>query len=170
MVPLPAPAPGCIKGLALPGASGKSPPMLSQVKPDARIASVSPLALALAVLLPSTGLARGGSRQPDSLTTHEQMPGQVGMASWHAPGRSSSESRTASGRRWVGQDLVAAHRSLPFGSRVRVVNLRNGRNVVVQITDRGPYARGRIIDLSRSAAVALDLIDVGCGRVRLEKP
>src|SRR5436309_2522938 len=112
MISFPAPRAGCLKGLALPGATGKSPPMLSQVIPDARIASVSPLALALAVLLPSTGLAHGTSRQPDSLTPREE-PGQVGLASWHAPARASHGSRTASGRRWLGQDLVAAHRSLP---------------------------------------------------------
>lgn len=138
---------------------------MTQRFPDARTALVSPLALALTILIPSVGLARSG-REAEGPTPANP---QVGMASWHAPIRASSQSRTASGRRWNNQELIAAHRSLPFGSRVRVINLRNGRNVVVQITDRGPYARGRIIDLSQRAAVALDLISVGCGRVRLEQ-
>lgn len=130
--------------------------------PDARTAPASALALALAILIPSVSLAR----ETASPTAGDS---QLGLASWHTPGRSRGQTRTASGRPWASQEMIAAHRSLPFGSKVRVVNLRNGRNVVVQITDRGPYARGRIIDLSQRAAVALDLISVGCGRVRLEK-
>lgn len=127
------------------------------------MALASPLALALAILIPSTSQARTKRK-----TTEAAASGQVGLASWHAPADASRASRTASGRPWVNQELVAAHRSLPFGSRVRVFNLNNGRNVVVQITDRGPYGRGRIIDLSRRAAVALDLFDSGGGPVKLE--
>lgn len=138
---------------------------MTQRFPDARMALASPLALAFAILIPSVGFARS-SREAEGPTSANP---QVGLASWHAPQRSSGQVRTASGRPWANQEMVAAHRSLPFGSRVRVVNLRNGRNVVVQITDRGPYSRGRIIDLSQRAAVALDLISVGSGRVRLEK-
>lgn len=135
---------------------------MTQRFPDALTAPASTLALALAILIPSVSLARE-TAGPTAANP------QLGVASWHTPGRSSRQTRTASGRPWANQEMIAAHRSLPLGSRVRVVNLRNGRNVVVQITDRGPYARGRIIDLSQRAAVALDLISVGCGRVRLEK-
>lgn len=127
------------------------------------MAPASRLALALAILIPSAGLARSPRENAAAAGS------QVGVASWHAPAGLNDAARTASGRPWVHQELVAAHRTLPFGSRVRVVNLRNGRTVVVQITDRGPFTRGRIIDLSQGAAGELDLISAGCGRVRLEK-
>ncbi|MNY60557.1 RlpA-like protein precursor [compost metagenome] len=65
--------------------------------------------------------------------------------------------------------LTAAHRSLPFGSRVRVTNLHNQRSVVVRINDRGPYARGRIIDLSRAAAERLGMLRSGVAPVRVEQ-
>ena len=64
--------------------------------------------------------------------------------------------------------LTAAHRTLPFGSLVRVTNPRNGRSVVVRINDRGPFVRGRSIDLSRAAAEEIGLIRSGHGRVELE--
>lgn len=81
------------------------------------------------------------------------------MASFYGGGR------TASGEVSKPADLTAAHRSLPFGARVLVTNVRNGRSVVVRITDRGPYSHGRIIDLSRAAAVKLDMIDSGTANV-----
>ena len=69
---------------------------------------------------------------------------------------------------WHG-GLIAAHRTLPFGTRVRVTNLHNGRSVVVTIVDRGPYARGRVIDLSTVAAGVLGMRVVGVVPVRLER-
>lgn len=75
---------------------------------------------------------------------------------------------TASGEPYRGAALTAAHRSLPFGSKVRVTNPANGRSVVVRINDRGPFAAGRVIDLSRSAARQVGLLERGHGRVRLE--
>ena len=68
----------------------------------------------------------------------------------------------------MGSALVAAHRSLAFGSRVRVTNLDNGKQVTVRINDRGPFVRGRIIDLSRAAAERIGMIDQGIVRVRIE--
>ena len=88
-----------------------------------------------------------------------------GEASWY--GEPFHGRRTASGERFDMNALSAAHNSLPFGTRVRVRNLRNGREVVVRINDRGPHARGRIIDLSRAAARALGLIQQGTGPVVL---
>ena len=76
--------------------------------------------------------------------------------------------RTASGERFDMHALTAAHPSLPFGSRVRVTNLANQRSVVVRINDRGPHARGRIIDLSRAAAERLGMLSRGVAPVRLE--
>lgn len=76
--------------------------------------------------------------------------------------------QTANGERFDAQALTAAHRTLPFGSVVRVKNLDNGREVTVRINDRGPYAKGRILDLSEAAARKLGLIDRGYAPVRLE--
>ncbi|KQS81775.1 MULTISPECIES: septal ring lytic transglycosylase RlpA family protein [Methylobacterium] len=77
---------------------------------------------------------------------------QSGAASWYGSGH-----RTANGERFNPNGLTAAHRSLPFGTRVRVENKRTGRSIVVRINDRGPFVRGRIIDLSRGSARALGM-------------
>jgi peptidoglycan lytic transglycosylase len=74
---------------------------------------------------------------------------QLGMASIYSGGRTASGEHTSAG------SLTAAYRTLPFGTRVRVVNRRNGRSVIVRINDRGPFVRGRIIDLTRAGAHAL---------------
>jgi rare lipoprotein A len=80
---------------------------------------------------------------------------ETGVASFYA---SKFQGRlTANGERYNSQALTAAHQSLPFGTRVRVTSLTNGRTVVVRINDRGPFIKGRIIDLSRTAAQALRL-------------
>ncbi len=76
--------------------------------------------------------------------------------------------KTASGKRYDKNALTAAHNHLPFGTRVRVTNPRNGKSVEVTITDRGPHGGKRIIDLSRAAARRIGLIRQGIGRVRLE--
>jgi rare lipoprotein A len=90
-------------------------------------------------------------------------PLQSGLASWYGPGFHGR--RTASGERFDQNDMTAAHRSLPFGTRVRVVNQTTGRSVVVRINDRGPHVRGRIIDLSRGSARMLGI--GGAARVRV---
>ncbi|MGP7734172.1 septal ring lytic transglycosylase RlpA family protein [Oceanimonas smirnovii] len=76
--------------------------------------------------------------------------------------------KTASGERFNKNDLTAAHKTLPFGTRVKVTNLRNNQVVVVRINDRGPYARGRVIDLSEQAAREVGMIRAGVVPVRLE--
>lgn len=90
----------------------------------------------------------------------------TGLASWYGPGFHGA--RTASGERFNAQDMTAAHRSLPFGTQVRVTNLRNGRSVVVRINDRGPFTPGREIDISSAAAHFLGLVRTGVAPVRLE--
>src|SRR5215218_6440235 len=80
---------------------------------------------------------------------------QRGRASWYGPGFHGR--RTANGESFNSGAMTAAHRSLPFGARVRVVNESNGSSVVVRINDRGPFARGRVIDLARSPAQTLGL-------------
>ena len=87
-------------------------------------------------------------------------------ASYYGPGFHGR--RTASGRIFDQGDLTAAHRSWGFGTKVRVTNLRNGRNVVVTITDRGPYVRGRGLDLSVGAARAIGATGPGVVSVRLD--
>jgi peptidoglycan lytic transglycosylase len=86
--------------------------------------------------------------------------GQCGSASWYA-----LTSKTASGDPMNPSALTAAHRTLPFGSRVAVTNEQNGRTVVVTINDRGPFVKGRIIDLSRAAATVLGFRTAGHTRV-----
>ena len=93
---------------------------------------------------------------------------EYGVASWHGPSPSSHQSRTASGRRWTNGDLICAHKSLPLGSYVKVTHLRTNKTVVVQIVDRGPYVRGRIVDLSPRAAAALGITGSGVAQVKLE--
>lgn len=89
-----------------------------------------------------------------------------GIASWYGPGFHGRT--TASGERYNSNALTAAHRSLPFGTKVKVTNLNNGRVVVVRINDRGPYAGRRIIDLSAAAARRLKMVKSGVAPVKIE--
>lgn len=90
---------------------------------------------------------------------------ETGIASWYGPtfyGKS-----TANGEIYDGGALTAAHRTLPMPVNVRVTNLDNGKSIIVRVNDRGPYARGRIIDLSRRAAELLDVVQTGTAKVRV---
>ncbi len=93
-------------------------------------------------------------------------PVLTGAASFYHP--SLNGLRTANGETYSDRALTAAHLTLKFGTRVRVTNLENHRNVVVTINDRGPYVRGRIIDLSRRAASALGFVEQGVTRVQVQ--
>jgi len=111
------------------------------------------LALVLALgLLFSSGCARHAIEE--------------GLASWYGPGFYGK--KTASGERFRIYKRTAAHRTLPFDTKVKVTNLRNGRSVMVRINDRGPFVEGRIIDLSRAAARALGMLRDGVVEVRIE--
>ena len=90
----------------------------------------------------------------------------VGNASWYGP--EFNGKKTANGERFNSEALTAAHPNLPFGSWVRIVNLRNGKFEVVRINDRGPYQEGREIDVSYRVARKIGLIDPGVSQVRLE--
>lgn len=101
-----------------------------------------------------------------SYTIQAQSYAKVGIASYYADkfvGRT-----TASGEKYTHKKLTAAHKTLPFGTKVRVKNLANGEKVVVRINDRGPFVKGRIIDLSKSAARKLDFIDKGVTKVEIK--
>jgi rare lipoprotein A len=89
-----------------------------------------------------------------------------GVASWY--GYPHHGRITASGRRFDMYDLTAAHRTLPLGTRLRVTNLIDGRSVIVTITDRGPFVKNRLIDLSYAAAREIGMIVRGTAPVRLE--
>ena len=95
---------------------------------------------------------------------------QFGLASWYGPGFHGEE--TASGEIFDQREMVAAHRTLPLGSVIRVTNLENGRRVTLRVIDRGPYGRnfrnGTIVDVSRGAARRLGFIRDGLVRIRLE--
>jgi rare lipoprotein A len=88
-----------------------------------------------------------------------------GGASWYGPGFHGK--RTANGERYDMNAMTAAHKTLPFGTMVRVKSLVNGREVLVRITDRGPFIRNRIIDLSRAAAAELGMLSLGFKQVVL---
>jgi rare lipoprotein A len=97
-----------------------------------------------------------------TITLNLAVGDQIGNASWY-----ELPSRTASGEYMEPMELTAAHRSLPFGTRVLVENLSNGRSVEVRINDRGPFIGGRIIDLSKAAAGRIGMIDAGTAKVRV---
>lgn len=92
---------------------------------------------------------------------------ECGRASWYGPGFNGK--KTASGARFNQAAMTAAHRSLPFGTRVKVTDQRTGKSVHVTINDRGPFIRGRIIDLSKEAARQLGMLGTGTARVCVKR-
>jgi rare lipoprotein A len=109
--------------------------------------------IALLVLLTVSGQVMAGDEE--------------GTASYYAD--SLDGNPTASGEPYDKDALTAAHRTLPFDTEVKVTNLSNGKSVVVRINDRGPHTKNRIIDVSGAAAKALDLLDSGTAKVRIEQ-
>lgn len=107
-------------------------------------------------------------KDPAASFTHAAKKAQqnVGIASWY--GEDFHGRKTASGEIFDMHDMTAAHPKLPLGSMVRVTNLENGKDAILRITDRGPYAGGRILDVSKSAAGCLGFIDSGMTRVRID--
>jgi hypothetical protein len=91
---------------------------------------------------------------------------QSGMASYYSSNLQGSA--TASGERFNNNALTAAHRKLPFGTKIRVTNVNNGKSVIVRVNDRGPYTKGRVIDLSKAAFSKIASISSGVTRVKLE--
>lgn len=127
---------------------------------------------AVALIVSRMGPGQGPSREPaPQENAGQDAAGQsgtfrkTGRASWY----DFSGEETASGEIMDEDDMTAAHRSLPFGTKVRVKNLENGEDVTVRINDRGPYAKDRIIDVSEEAAERLDMIEDGVAKVRIKK-
>ncbi len=123
------------------------------------------------VAMPLAGLLLSSCARKHRITTNAAPPpqirtGETGLASWYGHpyhGRAASN-----GEIYDMEKLTAAHRTLPFGTWVRVTNLSNDKTVDVRIIDRGPFIDGRVIDLSHAAAQAIDLIGPGIARVRLD--
>lgn len=128
-------------------------------------------ALAVSAMIVLSGCAQSGSGADGGA---EPLPGcagvggyrQVGTASWY--GKFHHGRRTASGARFDMYALTAAHRSLPFGSRIRVTNRANGRSVVLTVNDRGPFVSGRFLDVSYRAARELNFARAGLATVLVE--
>jgi rare lipoprotein A len=103
--------------------------------------------LTCAALLSGMAAVLSGTAQAD--------PFQSGQASWYGPGFHGRQ--TASGERFNSNDMTAAHKTLPFGTKIKVTNKQTGKSIVVRINDRGPYAKDRVIDLSEASAQAIGL-------------
>jgi rare lipoprotein A len=116
--------------------------------------------------MPSCTASTAASK-PQTAENWEIAATQHGKASWYSV-RTNRGTRTASGTRLKNGDSTAAHKTLPMGSKVRVVNLRNGKSEVVTITDRGPFVRGRVIDVTIGVAERLGFASSGVAPVKLE--
>ncbi|WP_420814658.1 septal ring lytic transglycosylase RlpA family protein [Paraburkholderia susongensis] len=151
-----------------PGASDTSANDAPRSTKNAQLSAIGPKSFGSApasgASAPSTPLADAKPLTDDGVDVSDFR--QTGRASWY--GRFFHGRRTANGERYDMHALTAAHRTLPLGSYVRVTNPANSRSVVVRINDRGPYARGRVIDLSMAAASALDMRHSGTARVQIE--
>lgn len=126
------------------------------------------LAIAGVILIPScasTGNANTKPINPDSQLAIKSV--QTGKASWYSI-KTNYGTRTASGQRLSNEAATAAHKTLPMGTKVRVINQSNGKSEIVTINDRGPYTKGRIIDVTIGAAERLGFVKRGIALVRVE--
>jgi rare lipoprotein A (peptidoglycan hydrolase) len=142
----------------------------SRQRSRARLAIASAVLLVVASCAPASGVGAvaptAGASEAALAVRLPTLAAFEGLASWYGPGFAGR--RTASGEVFDPAQLTAAHRTLPFGTRVRVTHLDNGRSVEVRITDRGPFKPDRIIDLSRGAGEAIGMLRSGVARVRVE--
>src|SRR5688500_18336729 len=126
------------------------------------------LAIAGALMLPSCATqATASSRSNSGQTEWKVSTVQHGKASWYGT-RCNGGSRTASGERLSNGAATAAHKTLPMGTSVRVTNLTNGKSEVVRINDRGPYTKGRVIDVTEGVAQRLGFYSRGIASVKVE--
>ena len=100
---------------------------------------------------------------PVGMKQHEPAGAAIGLASYYSGG-----ARTADGEKLIPGELTAAHPTLPFGTRLRVTRVDTGRSVVVRVNDRGPFVKGRIVDVSHSAAEQLGLTRQGVAKVKID--
>ncbi len=106
------------------------------------------------------------TQQGNRSATDRSLRTEVGEASWYGPGFQGKE--TANGDTFDQTKMTAAHPSLPMGTKAKVTNLENDKEVEVRINDRGPYAKDRVIDVSRAAAKKLDMQEDGTAQVKIE--
>lgn len=118
-----------------------------------------------ALIAASLLLAACGGSTPPPMTSVSENWSEEGIASWYGPGFDGK--RTASGEVYDMEDMTAAHKRLPFGTRVQVESLDTGRRAEVRINDRGPFVDDRIIDLSMAAAREIEMLGPGTARVRI---
>ncbi|HEX3376554.1 MAG TPA: septal ring lytic transglycosylase RlpA family protein [Candidatus Acidoferrales bacterium] len=155
---------GCIAVLMAAGCAGRRP--VSTV--PAPTPSPNPQPVPAPAPVPSGPPSAPSASQPPTRSS-PFVPGifvEEGTASWY--GIPFNGRRAANGEIFDMNTLVAAHRTLPFGSILRVTNLNNGREVEVRVIDRGPFVGNRVLDLARAAAVSLDMIGTGTAPVRIE--
>jgi rare lipoprotein A len=138
---------------------------MSRARPYTKARGLGVAAL-LVALATSCGTSRPSTTSSVSPSPETGGVTQQGLASYYA--QSLAGRRTASGEPYNPGELTAAHRTLRFGTVVRVTRLETGQSVVVRINDRGPYKSGRVIDLSMAAARRLDMVRAGVVRVRLQ--
>ena len=154
---------GSISGLSA-AESSEALPEASAATEDAALPRFVPLAEPAPAVAAQPELAAVQPLPAEEADDDEGSSIAGGVASWY--GREFAGHRTANGERFDPSDYTAAHRTLPFGSRVRVTNAA-GKSVVVRINDRGPFSGHRVIDLSQAAAAELGLVRSGSGRVQL---
>ena len=130
----------------------------AQVAPQRRASVAHHRRVATASSKHTPFAARLAAAKPAAMTD-----GSIGIASFYKHG-----SKTASGEQFNPSELTAAHRTLPFGTRLRVTNLATGQSVTVRVNDRGPFIPGRVVDVSHAAAEELGMIDRGITKVKLE--
>jgi len=123
------------------------------------------LLLPAALLFQGCTLVGGSSAPPPAPGGAPSAWTQTGVASWY--GNPFHGRTTASGEKYDMNELTCAHPTLPFGTRLRVRNLENGRSVTVRVNDRGPFVKDRIVDVSRKAAQELEMIGAGTARVQI---
>lgn len=126
------------------------------------------LILAISVFITSCGTTSNFGKSDDTSTSTDTESGEKiedGVASWYGPNFNGK--LTANGETYNMNDLTAAHRTLPFNTVLKVTNLDNGKSVQVRVNDRGPYAKNRIIDLSKKAAQEIDMLGPGTANVEL---
>ena len=125
------------------------------------------LAIAGALMLPSCASQATASNRFSGPTEWKVSSVQHGQASWYGT-RCNGGTRTASGERLSNQAATAAHKTLPMGTQVRVTNMSNGKSEVVRINDRGPYTKGRVIDVTEGVAQRLGFLARGTVGVKVE--
>jgi rare lipoprotein A len=149
------------RSAVLPPESRSDNPPIDQVQTD-----TLPLESPSAAIISTSPATRETSPRATFPASSPPTIVEAGLASWY--GTKHQGKRTASGEVFDQKKFTAAHRSLPWGSIVKLTNLANGKSVEVRINDRGPFGKGRIIDVSRAAASVLGMVESGVAQVQLE--